>query len=86
MRDEEARRERQWRAESGWDSPCFHYSIGLPLGEGQDDVPALLRHVAKSIEDLAEHGAVDVAGLMYSNDEVNEYGQWPRVTVFYTLD
>ncbi|MEU4477080.1 hypothetical protein AB0F68_03280 [Micromonospora sp. NPDC023966] len=68
------------------DSSCFYYSIGLPLGEGQDDVPALLRHVAKSIEDLAEHGTVDVAGLMYSNDEVNEYGEWPCVTVFYTLD
>ncbi|MFC4146059.1 hypothetical protein ACFO0M_07315 [Micromonospora mangrovi] len=68
------------------DSSCYHYSIGLPLGDGQDDVPALLRHVAKSIEDLAEYGTADVVGLMYSNDEVNEYGEWPRMTVFYTLD
>ncbi|MCI4062595.1 hypothetical protein MRQ36_08455 [Micromonospora sp. R77] len=67
-------------------SSCYYYSIGLPLGEGQGDVPALLRHVATSIDDLAEHGTVEVAGLMYSDDEVNEYGVWPRMTVFYTLD
>ncbi|MEH0935908.1 hypothetical protein [Micromonospora psammae] len=68
------------------DSSCYYYSIGLPLGEGQDDVPALLRHVASSIDELAKYGTVDISGLMYSNDEVNEYGEWPRVTVFYTLD
>jgi hypothetical protein len=73
------------RAASG-DSSCYYYSIGLPLGAGQDDVPALLRHAAKSIEDLAEYGPFQVAGLMYSNDEVNEHGEWPRVTVFYTRD
>jgi hypothetical protein len=68
------------------DSTCHYYSIGLPLGDGQDDVPALLRHVAKSIEGLAEHANASIAGLLYSNDEVNEYGEWPRMTVFYTLD
>ncbi|MEU4675450.1 hypothetical protein [Micromonospora sp. NPDC023737] len=68
------------------DATCYHYGINLPFGEGQGDVAALLRHVANSIDDLAAYGPVDIAGLMYSNNEVNEHGEWPSMTVFYRLD
>ena len=71
---------------SSGDLPCYCYSIGLPLGEGQGDVAALLRHVAASIDDLTAQKSAEIMGLMYSDNEVNEYGGWPRMTVFYTLE
>ncbi|MEV5817704.1 hypothetical protein AB0L22_00835 [Micromonospora haikouensis] len=65
---------------------CNYYSIGLPLGEGQGDVAALLRHVADSIDALRADGSVEVLGLNYSAGEVNEFGEWPRMVVFYAIE
>ncbi|WP_320068647.1 hypothetical protein [Micromonospora sp. RTGN7] len=64
---------------------CNYYSLGLPLGEGQGDVAALLRHVADSIDALRATGDLDILGLNYAAGEVNEFGEWPRVVVFYSL-
>ncbi|WP_433288566.1 hypothetical protein [Micromonospora sp. CA-244673] len=62
---------------------CRYYSISLPLGEGQGNVAALLRHAADSIDSLTEAGELEIVGLMYTDGEVNEYGEWPSITVFY---
>ncbi|MFE9181971.1 hypothetical protein ABUL04_19225 [Micromonospora harpali] len=47
---------------------------------------ALLRHVADSIDALRADGSVEVLGLNYSAGEVNEFGEWPRMVVFYAIE
>ena len=57
----------------------FHFSQSNPEGAGQDDVPALLRRVADSIEAL---GDVEVFDITYSV-EVTDGDDRPSVTVYY---
>ena len=56
-----------------------HFSQANPRGPGQGDVPALLRTVARSIEDL---GPVTVQDLILHN-EITEDGDWYSVTVYF---
>jgi hypothetical protein len=62
---------RPWTAE--------HFSQANPAGEGQGDVPALLRRAADSIDALGE---VNVQDLVLHN-EVTESGDWPSLTVYF---
>lgn len=54
-----------------------HFSQANPKGAGQADVPALLRRVAASIEDLGE---VQVMDLIMHNEAG---GDWPSLTVHF---
>ena len=65
---------RSWTAE--------HFSLANPLGQGQGDVPLLLRRVAEAIEALGE---VEIQDLLL-HTEVNEFGNWPSVTVYFHRD
>jgi hypothetical protein len=56
-----------------------HFSQANPKGEGQGDVPALLRRVADSIED---RGHVNVLDLIL-HTEVTEDGDWHSITVYF---
>lgn len=56
-----------------------HFSQANPKGSGQGDVPALLRTVADSIEEL---GPVEVQDLILSS-EITEDGPWVSVTVYF---
>jgi hypothetical protein len=56
-----------------------HFSQANPAGEGQGDVPALLRRVADSIDAL---GKVEVQDLVL-HTEVTEDGGWPWLTVYF---
>jgi hypothetical protein len=56
-----------------------HFSQANPVGEGQGDVPALLRRVADSIDALGE---VEVQDLVL-HTEVAESGAWPSLTVYF---
>ncbi|MFE9875213.1 hypothetical protein [Streptomyces sp. NPDC005784] len=56
-----------------------HFSQANPEGTGQDDVPALLRRVADSIEDL---GLVEVQDLVM-HTEITADGYRPSLTVYY---
>ncbi|MEV4561939.1 hypothetical protein AB0K51_33855 [Kitasatospora sp. NPDC049285] len=58
-----------------------HFSQANPAGPGCDDVPALLRRLADSIEAL---GPVDVQDVVV-HWEVTEHGPWPAGTVYYHL-
>jgi len=44
--------------------PVSHFAQSNPEGPGQDDVPALLRRVAETIESL---GPVDVRDICFHN-------------------
>ncbi|BBC34553.1 uncharacterized protein SGFS_058470 [Streptomyces graminofaciens] len=57
-----------------------HFSQANPAGTGQDDVPALLRRVADSIESL---GLVEVQDLVM-HTEVTADGGWPSLTVYFS--
>lgn len=59
---------------------CRHFSQANPEGPGQDDVPALLRRVAKSVEEL---GAVNVHDVTF-HTEVTPDGNWHSMTVYFT--
>ena len=59
---------------------CRHFSQANPIGPGQDDVPALLRRVADSIEAL---GQVEVHDLLL-HTEVNDDGNWHNLTVYFS--
>ncbi|MFF3920734.1 hypothetical protein ACFYZB_46585 [Streptomyces sp. NPDC001852] len=56
-----------------------HFSQSNPAGTGQDDVPALLRRVADSIESL---GLVKVQDLVM-HMEITAGGDWPSLTVYF---
>lgn len=62
--------------------PCRHFSQSNPVGAGQDDVPALLRQVADSIDEL---GNVTVHDLLMHTD-VNAEGNWHSVTVYFSVN
>jgi hypothetical protein len=57
-----------------------HFSQSNPAGPRQDDVPALLRRVADSVEAL---GAVEVQDLTFHN-QVTAEGSWYSVTVYFS--
>ncbi|MFJ8578130.1 hypothetical protein [Micromonospora sp. NPDC093277] len=59
--------------------PSRHFSQSNPEGPGQDDVPALLRRVADSIEAL---GQVWIQDLVLHN-EVTADGDRYSVTVYF---
>jgi hypothetical protein len=59
-----------------------HFSQGNPKGEGQADVPALLRRVASTIESL---GAIEVHDITFST-EITEDGSWHHLTVYFDFD
>jgi hypothetical protein len=56
-----------------------HFAQNNPKGPEQDDVPALLRRIADSLEDF---GAVEVQDLILHN-AINEHGSWPSITVYF---
>jgi len=56
-----------------------HFSQSNPEGRGQDDVPALLRRVADSVERL---GQINVQDLVLHN-EITGDGSWFSITVYY---
>ncbi|MEV7013648.1 hypothetical protein [Streptosporangium sp. NPDC051022] len=56
-----------------------HFSQANPKGPGQEDVPALLRRVADTIEEL---GNVEIHDLIMHN-EITEDGDWPSLTVYF---
>ena len=56
-----------------------HFSQSNPKGDGQGNVPALLRLVADSIEEL---GNVTVQDVTFG-DEITEDGSWPHLTVYF---
>ena len=56
-----------------------HFSQANPLGPGQDDVPALLRRVADTIEAL---GPVRVQDVTFGT-EATEDGPWHDLTVYF---
>ena len=57
-----------------------HFSQSNPSGPGQDDVPALLRRIADSIESRRTRRVVDV---VFHRDETTEAGEWPSMTVYF---
>jgi len=56
-----------------------HFSLANPKGEGQDDVPALLRRIAGTIEQL---GDIEVQDITFST-EVTATGDWHSMTVYF---
>lgn len=64
----------------GWS--VQHFAQANPRGpSGQGDLPALLRRVADTIEEI--DGAL-VQDLVLHND-INEHGDWLSLSVYYTL-
>ena len=56
-----------------------HFSQANPSGRGQDDIPALLRRVSKSLEKI---GPVNVQDLIL-HTEVTADGLRPSLTVYF---
>lgn len=56
-----------------------HFSQANPAGDGQGDLPVLLRRVADSIEAL---GAIEVQDLVM-HSEITENGGWPSLTIYF---
>jgi hypothetical protein len=63
--------------------PCEHFSQASPHGsEEQESVPALLRRIATSIEEL---GSIEVADIVFRGNESSDEGRpWPSMTVYFT--
>lgn len=59
----------------------FHFAQANPAGPDQDDVPALLRRLADSIEEL---GDVDVSDITFHNDFDPAGDPYLHMVVYYT--
>jgi hypothetical protein len=59
-----------------------HFSLANPSGQGQGDVPLLLRRAAEAIEAF---GAAKIQDLVL-HIEVNEFGNWPSITIYFHRD
>lgn len=59
---------------------CFHTSQGNPKGDGQDDLPKLLRTFADTVERL---GDIDVLDLTL-DDDITAEGSWFSLTLYYS--
>jgi hypothetical protein len=59
---------------------AFHFTQANPEGAVQEDVPALLRRIADSIEEL---GSPTIANICFQSDLEDE-GWRPSMTVYYT--
>lgn len=57
-----------------------HFSQCNPVGEGQADVPSLLRRVAASIERL---GDAEVHDIVFHADTDDDGDGYPSVTVYF---
>ena len=57
-----------------------HFSQANPVGQGQDSVPALLRRVADTIEEL---GSVAVQDVVFHGELDDDRREWPSMTVYY---
>lgn len=58
-----------------------HFSQANPKGDGQDDVPALLRRIADTLDDIP---GAEVFDLVLHN-QITADGDWYDVTVYYAL-
>ena len=56
-----------------------HFSQANPKGPGQDNVPALLRRLADSVDEL---GKVEVQDITFET-EITEHGNWCSMTVYF---
>ncbi len=61
-------------------SQMYHFTQNNPEGIGQDSVPALLRRVATTIEEL---GQVEVYDLVMHNEVTDDGTDWPSITVYF---
>lgn len=59
---------------------ALHFSQSNPQGTGQDNVPALLRRVADTIDEL---GDVDISNLILHPAITSDGEEWPSITVYY---
>lgn len=57
-----------------------HFSLSLPQGEGQDNIPDLLRHLAKTIED---EQTINIRDIVFHNEIDSEGNEWPHFTIYY---
>lgn len=57
-----------------------HFSQSNPAGQGQGDVPALLRSLAGSIEQLED---VEVQDIVFHNETDDEGRSYPTMTVYF---
>lgn len=59
----------------------WHFSQSNPVGDGQGDVPALLRRVAASIEQLGDD--VEVQDVVFHDEQDDERDSVPSMTVYF---
>lgn len=61
---------------------CNHFSLALPAGEDQDNVPKLLEHLANELKSRT----VEIMDIVF-RDESDENGNpYPSFTVYYAKD
>lgn len=59
------------------------FSLNNPKGEGQEDVPTLLRRLAATLEEM---GDIEIRDLVFHPDTDDEGDSWPFMTVYFTYE
>lgn len=62
-----------------------HVSLGNGEGPASNDLPLLLRRLADLIEEEGIKND-DILDLVVSGDQVTEYGNWWRATLYWAPD
>lgn len=57
-----------------------HFSLNNPRGEGQEDVPMLLRRLAATLEEM---GNIEIRDVVFHADTDDEGDSWPFMTVYF---
>lgn len=56
-----------------------HFSLNLPQGTSQDNIPALLRRLADNIEKMV---ALEIRDITFHGTQDNDGNEWPYFTVY----
>lgn len=59
----------------------YHFGLALPSGEGQDNVPDLLRHLAGTLDKMDEN--IEILDIVFSNEIDSDGNDSPSFTVYY---
>lgn len=58
-----------------------HFSLSLPKGDGQANVPKLLLHLANA---LKEYDDISILDIVFHGDVYVDNELYPQITVYYT--
>jgi hypothetical protein len=59
------------------------FYLNLPAGNGQGNIPNLLRHLAKNLDAMGD--TFEISDIVLHSDQDKDGNEWPYVAVYYSI-